>query len=92
MIFLDGFEEERRQYRGTDRYGQYTNRLKIYYLSSDGYSMCFLAIKNVNSWIEGKMKMKIWDEFSEEHQHQSTKKCPYSLQNFYFWGANKVQT
>ena len=31
----------------------------------------------------------IWDKFSD--QHQSIKKAPYSMPNYYCFGANKVQ-
>ena len=33
----------------------------------------------------------IWEEFIKQHQHQSTKKAAYSLNNLLFWckkGAN----
>ena len=32
----------------------------------------------------------IRDEFSEQHQHQGTKKATYSMPNLLFFGANKV--
>ena len=31
----------------------------------------------------------IWDEFSEQKKHQSTKKASYSMHNLHFFGRKK---
>ena len=33
----------------------------------------------------------IWTKFSGQHQHQSTKKAPYSKPNLHFFGAKRCK-
>ena len=52
----------------------------------------FLTVKKVKKkrfYTRG-TSSAIWDEFNEQHQHQSTIQAPYSMPNLHFFGANEM--